>query len=80
MTEQDINLKKLEDLIKIQETDGNWNYSPYMLGLLNGMYLARSVFTDEDPQYKDHPETWIEDFETLQKFNKTNTVIIKDDI
>jgi hypothetical protein len=57
--------KKLRDLIKIQRADGNWNYSPYMHGLTNGLLLALSILVDEEPDYLDPPEKWID-----EKYNK----------
>jgi len=62
-------LKKLQDLIDIQASDGNWNYDNYMHGLLNGMYLARSVFDDNYPGFKDPPNLFIKDKEILDKIN-----------
>jgi len=75
MSEIEDRLKKLEDLIKIQADDGNWNYNDYMYGLLNGMLLAQSVFDDKTPDYPDAPNQWISDLETLDKFNKSGAVV-----
>ena len=75
MSEVEDRLEKLENLIKIQADNGNWDYSPYMHGLLVGMLVAKSVFTDESPEYPDAPEQWLEDIEMLDKFNKSGAVI-----
>ena len=75
MNEVEDRLEKLDNLIKVQADEGNWNYSPYMHGLLIGMLVAKSVFTDEQPEYPDAPEHWIEDFETMDKLNKSGTTI-----
>lgn len=47
-----------ESLIKIQSADGNWNYDPYMHGMLNGMMLIHSVFTDKEFVPYDAPKRW----------------------
>ena len=33
----------IEEVINIQKYDGNWNYDPYMHGLLNGMLMVESI-------------------------------------
>ncbi len=68
-------LKKLDDLIAVQADHGNWDYSEYMYGLLNGMILARAVLGEANPDYPDRPEQWIQDFDALEKFNKSGAVI-----
>jgi hypothetical protein len=57
----DIEQKKIKtskNLIDIQSADGNWNYSPYMHGMLNGMLLIHSVFTDESFEPYGAPLLW----------------------
>jgi hypothetical protein len=54
----------LDALIKIQCYDGNWNYEPYMLGLLNGLLLARVTifggrFDPVDPPKKWKKKSWL---------------------
>lgn len=71
----DDKIKQLKDLIKIQEDTGNWDYDPYMFGLLNGMYLGLSVLDEKEPNFKSAPETWIADLEALEKFNNAGAVI-----
>jgi hypothetical protein len=56
-------LKKLEELVKIQTTDGNWNYSEYMRGMANGLLVAVSVFTGKDPTFLNEPEQYLCDKE-----------------
>ncbi|MBW2345569.1 MAG: hypothetical protein JRF53_16520, partial [Deltaproteobacteria bacterium] len=54
--------KKIEDLrklVKVQTSDGNWNYSEYMLGMANGMLCALSVISGEEPNYLDRPDEWL---------------------
>jgi len=66
--------EKLQELIDVQADTGNWDYSPYMFGLLNGMLLSQSILTGEDPGFGDKPAIWIEDAELLDKFNKSGIV------
>ena len=52
---------KLDEIIAIQNADGNWNYDAYMMGLANGLIMARSILTDEDPQFLSAPAEWLAD-------------------
>jgi len=54
-------ISDLEDLLKIQCGDGNWNYDPYMQGMANGMILAMSLFKGVAPEFLDAPEVWGKD-------------------
>jgi len=67
----DKQIQDLQDLINIQATNGNWNYDPYMFGMLQGLICARAILTNEEPEYKEAPTTWIADVEQLEKFNKS---------
>lgn len=51
-------LDTLRDLIKVQGSNGTWDYDPYMYGLLNGMILAESILAEEDPEFRDAPPKW----------------------
>ena len=55
--------EELEELVKVQCSDGNWNYSPYMHGLANGLILALAIIRDIDPIYLDAPDKWLEAIE-----------------
>jgi len=44
--------KNIQDLLDIQGRDGNWNNSPYMCGMFNGLELAMSVLEHRDPKYR----------------------------
>jgi len=63
-------LNDLKDLIKIQCTDGNWNYDPYMQGLANGMILSLTVLEDLpanfNPPFKEAPSRWLSEKYDLQ--------------
>ena len=52
-------IKQLEDLVEIQCRDGNWNYSPYMLGIANGLTLAVAVMKKKAPVYKEPPKEYL---------------------
>jgi len=54
-------VQTLEDMTKIQCTDGNWNYDAYMHGMANGMIFALSLFQKGDPEYLEAPDVWISD-------------------
>jgi len=54
-------IKSIEEMMKIQGSDGNWNYDPYMHGMLNGMKLIYSVLTDQRPEFLEAPNEWLRD-------------------
>lgn len=54
-------VEKLRGLVEMQCANGNWDYSPYHFGLANGLILALSVLTGEEPQFLTAPKEWIED-------------------
>lgn len=51
----------LKDLVQVQGSRGNWDYSEYMHGLYNGMELALSIMEEREPIYKDAPGEWLKD-------------------
>lgn len=51
-------LKRIKD---IQGADGNWNYSPYMMGMFNGIELAMAIMQDREPVYKEQPESYLDE-------------------
>jgi hypothetical protein len=54
-------IKKIEELVKIQCDNGNWNYDPYMFGMANGMILVLALAKGEEPQYLEAPKEWLRD-------------------
>lgn len=55
-------LRKLMNAHAVQGRDGNWNYSPYMRGMFNGLELALSIVQNErEPRYKDAPPNYLSD-------------------
>jgi len=47
------NVEDLRELIMLQGANGNWNASPYMTGLYNGMELALAIIEDREPIFRD---------------------------
>lgn len=68
-------IAELEGLLKIQCSEGNWNHSPYMHGMANGMILAISVLTGEEPKFLEAPDMFISDIEVLDKFNNSSIIV-----
>lgn len=50
--------KSIGDMVDIQCQDGTWNFDPYMLGLANGLLLAKSILSGEEPKLLSKPEKW----------------------
>jgi hypothetical protein len=46
----------LKNLVTAQGQSGNWNASPYMTGLYNGLELALSLFEKRKHEYRDVPD------------------------
>lgn len=55
MEDHEKKVETLKDLTATQCTKGNYDQNEYMRGMANGMLLAVSVFTGEDPPYFDAP-------------------------
>jgi len=53
--------EKFRNLVKIQCSNGNWNYDPYMHGMANGMILALAMMDGTEPKYKTAPKKWLRD-------------------
>ena len=53
----------LEEMVAIQCSDGNWNYSEYMHGMANGLLLALATIKGEEPRFLEAPERWLSDKE-----------------
>lgn len=60
-------VKSLNDLIKIQHSNGNWDYDEYIYGMLNGLICAKSVLTGEDAKYPARPKKWLKDRKVKSK-------------
>jgi hypothetical protein len=59
-------LDQLIDAKKVQCADGNWNYSPYMHGMANGIIFAIAILEDKEPKYLTAPKEWGEDQDTSE--------------
>jgi hypothetical protein len=53
--------EQIEEMVKIQSSNGNWNCSPYMMGYANGLILALAVLKNERPKFHSAPEIWLND-------------------
>lgn len=58
----------LKDLLKVQCSNGNWNYDEYMYGMANGMILALSIFEHTEPKYLSAPKKWLKDLSKPKSF------------
>lgn len=54
-------LAEIDKVLDIQKMHGNWNYDAYMHGLANGLIMARSCLTGEDPDFLEAPNEWLAD-------------------
>lgn len=50
----------IEHAFAIQSSPGNWNVSPYMLGMHNGLAYARACLNGGEPEYKSPPDKWLD--------------------
>lgn len=57
--EKTASIKDLEDCIKIQTSDGNWNFDPYMHGMANGMILSHALIEEHTPNFLEAPKQWL---------------------
>lgn len=63
------NLKGLEAMresLKIQGSDGNWDYDEYMHGMYNGMELMLAYAEGREPVFRDKPKQWRKDIPVLK--------------
>jgi hypothetical protein len=51
-------LTALKEQVKVQCSDGNWDYDPYMHGMANGLICALATIEGKEPKYLDAPKTW----------------------
>ena len=52
-------LNEIRDVVKVQTSNGNWNYDPYMHGMANGMILCLALMEGKEPVFLDAPEKWV---------------------
>ena len=61
------NIQNLKDVHRVQGSDGNWNYDPYMHGLYNGLEMALAIMENREPVFRDKPKKWIKSFRKKHK-------------
>jgi hypothetical protein len=44
---------------EVQGRHGNWNYSPYMRGMFNGLELGLALIEGRPPRYRGEPEKYL---------------------
>jgi hypothetical protein len=54
-------IEALRSIVRIQGCDGNWNFNPYMHGMLNGLELALAILEEREPNYREAPAEWLFD-------------------
>jgi len=59
----DDKIKKLREVVAVQVSNGNWDYSEYMMGLANGLLCALAIVEEKEPLYKNSPEKWLCDLD-----------------
>lgn len=52
-------VESMRDLVKIQCSDGNWNYAPYMHGMANGMIMLLAMAENKEPEFLKAPDEWL---------------------
>lgn len=59
----DKRIKALQNIIKIQCSNGNWNYDAYMHGMANGLLLAEHTVLSKSgsPKFLAAPRKWLKD-------------------
>jgi len=57
-------IEAMQQALKIQGYDGNWNYSESMFGMYNGMELMMSMVENRRAAFKEIPDTWLKDVES----------------
>lgn len=60
-------IKALREMVKIQCSNGNWNYDPYMHGMANGLICALATMEGKEPEYLVAPEKWLYDSKISKK-------------
>lgn len=54
-------LEKLKEMVKVQCSNGNWDYDPYMHGMANGMIYCLSLLEHKEPKFLKAPKVWLKD-------------------
>jgi hypothetical protein len=51
---QNSQVETVKEMVKIQGSDGNWNYDPYMLGLYNGLEFDLYILENRESVFRDN--------------------------
>lgn len=51
--------KSLQEIVDIQIMDGNWNDSPYMHGMTNGLLFALAMAEGTTPEFLKAPKEYL---------------------
>jgi hypothetical protein len=52
-------MEQLKEAVKIQCSEGNYNFDPYMHGMANGLILALAIMDGTEPEFLNAPEQWL---------------------
>lgn len=58
--------EKIDELIRIQGRQGNYDYKPYQFGLLIGLYIGRGIITEEPVHFPERPKSYLMNDEVLK--------------
>lgn len=64
---QEKKIYHIEEMVKIQCTDGTWNFDGYMHGMANGLIIALSALTGEEPKLLTAPKVWVSDMKAREQ-------------
>lgn len=57
----DEKIEKIQNIVDIQCSAGNYDYDPYMHGMANGMLVVLSCLTEKEPEFMEAPKKWLKD-------------------
>lgn len=52
-------IETMNEMLKVQGNDGNWNYSDYMHGMYNGMEYMVALVENREPIFRESPEVYL---------------------
>lgn len=58
LTDDDLKLQQLREVVATQGVNGNWDYDPYMHGMFNGMEFALALMEGRGAEYREAPKRW----------------------
>lgn len=54
-------IEKLDEVVAMATSNGNYDHDAYMHGMANGLLLAQAIMKDGEVVYLDAPEVWLKD-------------------